>query len=903
MQERVIAMTYITREDGITALSLSNRAANCLRREGLHTVGDVLDYAQKHNWLDLHSVGQKTADELTATVRELQSHEGEYRLVERAAIPEVTEATNASAQQLWEDVPVEKLPLSVRAQNCLAHEGIRYASQLLDMTLDDLMRIKNMGRKTAEEILERVKKLPTDRLIAATPDNMQLPAEDAKYCVELAKEMTACYGRTESAWLREILEAKETYPPAQSETFFYRLYERHTVSDAVKAAILRQVESKGNEIMRTALAEKCPAHLRNTAILEELLRALEADGRITVGEDVIRRRYPTVREYANSLPDGRNKEMLLCRLEGKTLDEVGKCFDGITRERVRQIINKALEKRPWLHEDQYRYVYDTYAFSPEDFSLAFGEPPSAYIYLETISMTKQKNRKPVDEAVLTDETIPIALRKAVERVVYKNYVTMDGVRVRRDRGEFVRHIIRTRCRTLTKYDDFVIMYRNVVEDLGLAGEERLALEPRTYENRLNGSRFVLWNQWRRFRYYNIDAQDYAELFATLDMEQYRDTELSSLKVFRDYPELMEQYDIHDEYELHNLLKKIWPADAMPIRFPKMPTIEVGQVDRDAQVKALLFQCAPISGEAFAAKYEETYGIKASSAMANFFGCIEKYYYNGSYTVPDETLPADQTERMRRVLTEDFYSLRRARNLFLREFPDADAGRLTPYALKTIGFHVYVDYIIRDTYASAAEYFRSVLTSGDVLDMRGSGKELQRVVAYNSELYSLRAAYKIVEFSPLQYVSSKRLAEHGVTAQTLQAYCEDVAKRYEPGEYFTVASLRADGFMHPLDDLGFDEWFYGSVLLEARELFSYQRIGGTRLFMRGNAPVRIGGLLTELLEHEQKADIYELRDTLEEHFGIVLSKDKLIELVKETDLYYDAIMGAVYADYDTYFEEI
>ena len=33
-------MTYITREDGITALPLSNRAANCLRREGLHSIGD-----------------------------------------------------------------------------------------------------------------------------------------------------------------------------------------------------------------------------------------------------------------------------------------------------------------------------------------------------------------------------------------------------------------------------------------------------------------------------------------------------------------------------------------------------------------------------------------------------------------------------------------------------------------------------------------------------------------------------------------------------------------------------------------------------------------------------------------------------------------------------------------------
>ena len=64
---------------------------------------------------------------------------------------------------------------------------------------------------------------------------------------------------------------------------------------------------------------------------------------------------------------------------------------------------------------------------------------------------------------------------------------------------------------------------------------------------------------------------------------------------------------------------------------------------------------------------------------------------------------------------------------MREFPDADAERLTPYALKTIGFHVYTDYIVRDTYASAVEYFRSVLTSRDVLDMRGNGKELQRVL--------------------------------------------------------------------------------------------------------------------------------------------------------------------------------
>ena len=34
-----------------------------------------------------------------------------------------------------------------------------------------------------------------------------------------------------------------------------------------------------------------------------------------------------------------------------------------------------------------------------------------------------------------------------------------------------------------------------------------------------------------------------------------------------------------------------------------------------------------------------------------------------------------------------------------------------------------------------------------------------------------------------------------------------------------------------------------------------------------------------------------------------SKDKVLEIIRETDMYYDAIMEAVYIDYDTYFEEV
>lgn len=50
---------------------------------------------------------------------------------------------------------------------------------------------------------------------------------------------------------------------------------------------------------------------------------------------------------------------------------------------------------------------------------------------------------------------------------------------------------------------------------------------------------------------------------------------------------MERYDIRDEYELHNLLKKLWAHghyndyldDAHRMTFGRMPTLKIGHTDR------------------------------------------------------------------------------------------------------------------------------------------------------------------------------------------------------------------------------------------------------------------------------------------------------------------------------------
>ena len=65
--------------------------------------------------------------------------------------------------------PIEALGLSPRARNCLVRRGIEYIEQLIKLDIDELMRIRNMGKHTAQEIIEKVNRLGIDWLSISEP--------------------------------------------------------------------------------------------------------------------------------------------------------------------------------------------------------------------------------------------------------------------------------------------------------------------------------------------------------------------------------------------------------------------------------------------------------------------------------------------------------------------------------------------------------------------------------------------------------------------------------------------------------------------------------------------------------------------------------------------------------------
>lgn len=65
---------------------------------------------------------------------------------------------------LFDDIGIESLELSVRAYNCLCRAGYNCFSDLKDLTYEDLMRIRNLGSKSAKEVLNVIHNYPCRKL-------------------------------------------------------------------------------------------------------------------------------------------------------------------------------------------------------------------------------------------------------------------------------------------------------------------------------------------------------------------------------------------------------------------------------------------------------------------------------------------------------------------------------------------------------------------------------------------------------------------------------------------------------------------------------------------------------------------------------------------------------------------
>ncbi|MDO5713686.1 MAG: hypothetical protein Q4Q07_04570 [Tissierellia bacterium] len=556
-----------------------------------------------------------------------------------------------------------------------------------------------------------------------------------------------------------------------------------------------------------------------------------------------------------------------------------------------------------FREDNYAYIYRHYAMDKETFHHVLGSD-YVYNYLEMLYAGHGKE-KAAPETILEDIVVPIVLRKRFEKAIFRDYITIGQDRVRKQRSSLINYAVRKFAKKDINEMMFKKQYLDLVKTLGLEDVGNIGCYDRGMQNRLAASHIVLWKYGRMLRYYNQANYDFTELLETLDLNQYHDEEYSSMKLFRDHPELMKNYDIHDEYELHNLLKKICSEEEYPeITFKRMPVIEFGEVDRAKQVKELLYELAPIGYYDFAEAYEEKYGVMAVTVRANYLQGIEEYLSDKEYVIDFPRIPESAKSTLIEALHEDFYLKEDLIPLIQSLVPSLSRETINPRSIKTLGFLNYENYVVRDTFLNGTQYFNHLLTAQDEVDLSEIDGRIKKIPNFSALLYRLRSTYTIIEYQPDKYVSLDSLREQGITEDHLRQYIDSVLDFVGDGIYFTITSLRADGFTHALDKLNYDAWFYASVLAEHREKVSYIRVGKNKILRTGDDFEMEDFLESIVYGCEDMYMVFpQLTELLHTKYAVLAGKHYLRTIIDSSGMHYDRITNTVYAHDELYFQTV
>jgi DNA-directed RNA polymerase subunit alpha len=80
-------------------------------------------------------------------------------LSENAKSAEVMVEKEDNEKEKVLEMNIDELELSVRSFNCLKRAGINTVEELTSKTPEDMMKVRNLGRKSLEEVLNKLKEL------------------------------------------------------------------------------------------------------------------------------------------------------------------------------------------------------------------------------------------------------------------------------------------------------------------------------------------------------------------------------------------------------------------------------------------------------------------------------------------------------------------------------------------------------------------------------------------------------------------------------------------------------------------------------------------------------------------------------------------------------------------------
>lgn len=812
---------------------------------------------------------------------------------------------------------IEQMGFSNSAKNKLLKNNFDYLSEIVFKTRRELERIPALGVTSINEIMTKIQEY--------------WEANEDRICAVCNGDESAYWDDT--AIERLILSIYEEVQFGGVSLFKIKMY-LEEVEGRVKNSLLQTQGALGDEDERFL----CQLEIENFQVacvheqvtntdceepiygitlerIEEILKKLIEKKELKYIDDRYYRIYQKFEEALFNCTEINERErgFMKMRLQGATLEKIAQEY-GLTRERVRQVVAKAVNKvrnwyfvntnKVWFEEDKYRYFFENYDFDKNDATKWLGIEPYVFCYFEMMNV--KQGKRDIQETFNDQQNIEKEFRSKIKNYINRNKIYLDGIWIEKRRIDLEAFLVRKLCKQSTSFSEFVQRYNAFLESEGIPFDESIYCTDAvlaTRRNRLMEARFLLWKQNEQIRYYDIDSRDYTELLDVLNLDAYENIEFSTLKFMEEYPEIMQKYDIQDQYELHNLLRKIVPEGSYNgFHCSKMPDIRFGTFDRTNAFLELLMENAPISINDFADLIHKEYGYDQAVIMSTYLKPLALFYHQGIYSIDQKQMSEANEKLLKSALVEDFYYIDEIKAIYKRLVVNADMEEINPYNLKKMGFLVLSRYVIQN-YPSLEAYSEHILTCEDMVDITIYKKRFATMQMFSQTLMQLKRELKVIEFEPNQLITFRKLENAGITRELIQEFCDSVYDFVGTDTYFSIKSIRKAGFESELFDYGFTDWFYANLLISDKR-FSFANMYKNLIFYKGMKDITIKSFENEIIQMFRSIDVYDLVSELTEVYGCTIT-DRLdvIYKVQGTEVFYDKILDRLYANIELYYQEL
>lgn len=873
--------------------NLSARARNRLFQHGIITLEDLqkLSLDELASW---DKVGVKTVEE----IRKFQQLTANSEITVNCSVPSERKDTagknteNEKKKYSFSEEQIEELTLhdiselnlSVRAFNCLSRAGKTTIFDVIGAIQNDFSGIHNLGIKTGSEIIQSVDQWISNNLLPFLSQDPQLDdnSEEVQYFQKIKNSIAPIMPVSTATLIRSAKDSNlfdyitaGGYMSITMENY-RAVLDLPELQRGIKQLFLKIIPHGivASKNLRSEI-EKYPIDIPAEVLEDKFFDCPD----LTNNTNYCYVTRPTITSYIQEemdAPYNRKYAMFTERLKGKTLQEIAEMF-GVTRERVRQIVQKIVNRMPLLFDDYLSELFMYFSLSKDEFLQIF--PKASTASYEYLNIRYKKGTLPIsrdsvhaytgifkerfEKAVLIQESRSLSREQISLLVLIEN----------QDRAMSV--------------DEFVKAYKEYTYRNNLLAEQQ-QVNIRTLLNFLRGAKNIVFNANSCIRYCQADVE---LIWKSIQFTSYNDSVISSELLFRDYSDLMESQDIRDGYELFYILKSSsnnaiesnWINPSLRVSFRRVPIMIIGNGDEELQAIKLLQAISPVSFEDFFAAYEDLYGVRRDTAPGNphLTEPLSKYYVNGKYIIDVPAIdPRDVPNLLNALKVKSLWFMDELEQLLLKCCSYTSLKSLNVAAFKRIGYILNSSYAFKETYGSMIGYLNTEIFSNKVVDLAILDPRLLHLNAFSSTLDKKRFDLEYIDVAPRVLMSfdevSKRYNISIEEARQLQQLvCTCATEKYFNAHTLLSGILQNNPVAQKLKD---NEWLLSCILRAQSEVVT-MRVTGGHILTKDRNSFRLSSVLEWYCSKFGKMDLTTLTNSFNQYFSIAVTRNRIAEKLR------------------------